>query len=1115
MENPQTLQNGTVLAGEYIIEDVLGAGGFGITYSAAETALNRKVAIKEYFPCDFAQREGGRKITPKTLEWRRDYVWGLERFIEEAQTLAKFNHDNIVRVFRVFRENNSAYIVLHLEEGLDFGSWLNTLGVAPGQQEIDAIASPLLNALEVIHQSNFLHRDIAPDNIIIRKDGTPVLIDFGSARPELTHGNKTVSALVKPGYSPYEQYAVTSQDQGPWTDIYSLGGTLYQAVTGMRPPDAPTRMVRDDLAPAAQCAQGRYRQNFLSAIDHALRMAIEDRPQSVKEWRAHFAGRKDIISKQEAQAQAVPLQHNLPLPQDISEPLILSPADALPEIALPQNNEPGNEQSHDAVNGLQNGSHDVGPNGGDSLNHRVEHNGADLPDEEMALNGSDPLNNVSPNGAEPSSEHSSNAYPSLVYPQNSSSQNEKAERDPGFSEKAQDHHTTDGQARSNNAGNPGSSSNNVEIQAVPAVAAVAGLGAVAHDYAREQEQFLPPEMLTQDAASHDAASQDAASHEDADDEDQREHDLSEGHDAQVVPATEAAIDYNKTAKIEDTDTPPAVNLDLVAMRKQSKSKQSETNDKPLDAEALEKESISAQQEGGDAAQPSSKAVIENKDEPLMLGHKEETRAMQQRRRARPRGLVSALSQMMKGERDGNDGDDDPTPPSGPTGGRAKSNGAASPNKDDEKGADFARLEKQRKAEQALADKLAKAERAKAKKEARQKLKQEKAKKAELALEKKARKREEKEKRKADILASKEQAAAAKAAKKRYSLSGRQGAVSLAIQFVIAVGFASAIVYIQGGVPNLPGNPLGFSSKASTSPQLLRTFAGHRGDVSSIAFSQDGKTIISGSYDRTIKLWSSKSGTLLRSIDAQEEGIYAIAVSRSRIASADAGGKVKLWDADTGEKISATKSHLGLIWAVTFAGDDNRIISAGQDRTLKLWNSATSNAPEYAFRGHSNAVHAVAFSPKGNYFASGGADKTLKLWNMRTRRLVRTYRGHRDYIGAIAIAPNGRMIASGSYDKTIKIWASHKRRVLRTLRGHKGRVIAVAFSPDGRYLASGSEDKTIKIWDTRRGKLLYSYQGHYGAVSSVAFSPNGRQIISSSTDQTIKLWSVPIEVAATS
>jgi serine/threonine protein kinase len=282
--NLLALPEGTVLVGDYRIRRVLGTGGFGITYLADEQALGRLVTIKEYFPAEFAARRR-QSAAPRSRDVVDDYRWGLDRFIEEAQTLARFDHPNIVRVHRYFRANDTAYMVLKFEEGGSFKAWLKDLKRPPQQSELDKTVAPLLDALEIIHDANFLHRDIAPDNIMVRKDGTPVLIDFGSARGALASQSRTVSALVKPGYSPYEQYATSGANQGPWTDMYALAATLYHAIAGKRPPDAPSRVVKDEYVPAREAALGSYRHGFLDAIDTALRIEIGERPQRIAEWR--------------------------------------------------------------------------------------------------------------------------------------------------------------------------------------------------------------------------------------------------------------------------------------------------------------------------------------------------------------------------------------------------------------------------------------------------------------------------------------------------------------------------------------------------------------------------------------------------------------------------------------------------------------------------------------------------------------------------------------------------------------------------------------------------------------------------------------------------------------
>lgn len=288
MSDLVALRPGTILAEDYRIEKVLGAGGFGITYLAEEIPLARLVTIKEYFPIDFAARDAAEDVVPRSRDSEGDYSWGLDRFLAEAQTLARFTHPNIVRVYRYFLARNTGYIVLHYEDGTSLKGWLRNLGRAPRQPELDRILEPLLGALETVHAADYLHRDIAPDNIMIRRDGEPVLIDFGSARGDIAKHSKTISALVKPGYSPFEQYATTSRQQGPWTDIYSLGATLYEAITGRRPPDSPSRLVADELIPPGDAALSSYRPGFLTAIGKALKLDVGERPKSVAEWRAEL-----------------------------------------------------------------------------------------------------------------------------------------------------------------------------------------------------------------------------------------------------------------------------------------------------------------------------------------------------------------------------------------------------------------------------------------------------------------------------------------------------------------------------------------------------------------------------------------------------------------------------------------------------------------------------------------------------------------------------------------------------------------------------------------------------------------------------------------------------------
>jgi serine/threonine protein kinase len=269
----------------YRVERVIGSGGFGITYEVEDIKLRTRVALKEYYPEEFGNRDATMSVRPKSEQHRKTFEWGRSSFLQEAQTLARFKHPSIVRVTRVFEALSTAYMVMDFETGEPLAVWLKNLGRSPTQAELDCIAAPLLDALEIMHAADFLHRDIAPDNIIVRADGTPVLLDFGAARRAVAEMSRALTGIVKAGYSPQEQYATDSRLQGPWSDIYAFGATFYWAVTGKHPEEATLRVSDDRLKPAGVAAVGDYRPGFLSAIDACLKVRPSERPQSVSQVR--------------------------------------------------------------------------------------------------------------------------------------------------------------------------------------------------------------------------------------------------------------------------------------------------------------------------------------------------------------------------------------------------------------------------------------------------------------------------------------------------------------------------------------------------------------------------------------------------------------------------------------------------------------------------------------------------------------------------------------------------------------------------------------------------------------------------------------------------------------
>ena len=275
---------------EYRLESVLGAGGFGITYLAFDTNLEKRVAIKEYLPSSVAVRNGT-TVLPTSAGQEHDYRWGLERFIQESRTLARFTHPHIVRVNRFFEANGTGYMVMDYEDGEPLKTYLQR-NPFPAEAALKALMAPLLDGLEKVHAAGFLHRDIKPDNIFVRKDGAAVLIDFGSARQAVGGTVQALTTIVSPGYAPFEQYT-TSAEQGPWSDIYSLAGVLYFAVTGQSPPDAISRMKADTLAQGLGTARMRYSASLVDAIGWGLALEEANRPRSVGEWREALFGQRN------------------------------------------------------------------------------------------------------------------------------------------------------------------------------------------------------------------------------------------------------------------------------------------------------------------------------------------------------------------------------------------------------------------------------------------------------------------------------------------------------------------------------------------------------------------------------------------------------------------------------------------------------------------------------------------------------------------------------------------------------------------------------------------------------------------------------------------------------
>jgi hypothetical protein len=289
----RALPEGTRLA-EFELLRVLGAGGFGIVYLARDHTLLRQVAIKEYLPGQFARREADGTVTARSEADRSTLAMGLRSFLREARLLAGFDHPALVKVLRFWEANGTAYIAMPYYAGRTLKDARRAMPAPPDERWLRALLDPLLAALEVLHAADVCHRDLSPDNVLLLEDGRPLLLDFGSARLVLGDRTQALTAVFKPSFAAIEQYGETpGLRQGPWTDLYALGGVVHFLITGAPPTPAAVRAVHDGAPHAllASAAALGYSPAFMQAIDWALRVRPDDRPASVPAFRAALEGR--------------------------------------------------------------------------------------------------------------------------------------------------------------------------------------------------------------------------------------------------------------------------------------------------------------------------------------------------------------------------------------------------------------------------------------------------------------------------------------------------------------------------------------------------------------------------------------------------------------------------------------------------------------------------------------------------------------------------------------------------------------------------------------------------------------------------------------------------------
>ncbi len=854
MNYPLALKNGTILAQDYQIEGILGAGGSGITYIAKEISLDRNIAIKEYFPSDFAIRGGDSEVCAKTEADEEDYTWGLDRFIDEAQTLAKFDHGNIVRVFRYFQTHNTAYMVLKFEEGQNFKAWLEEKDRPPSQQELDNIVTPLLNALELIHEDDFLHRDIAPDNIMIRQDGTPVLIDFGSARRVITSRPKTVSALIKPGYSPFEQYAMTGKDQGPWTDIYSLAATLYHAVTGKRPTDSPTRMVGDELIPAAKAAKPGFRKQFLKAIDSAMKLKTRARPQTIAEWREQLFATSPLPKTRKIK------KAEKPAPVKATKAPEKQKQEITPQIDL-----------EETVSRKETTARPISNNA--LLNKSL---------------------------LQKSSRYMRRAFIKFLA-----------------------------------------------------------------EYARPEKN----------------------------------------KDLQEAGSLISRLgEMRQNSKAEKTLEEQIGEMQQKALQEVENSKKKKSN--------FIKKILSTPHE--EETEPKAPPAPNKSFEPQELTKRDKAKDSPEEKTTIVQYAQKLVTVRLKRQKI----DVEPGPT---TLARAK-----------------------------IRDKH---------KEADKPPKKKKMSKFSIAL--------------------------------------------LTMQMLMIIAIVLPVVYLF----NLSDNSITTGSTGDSATGLIKTLRGHKRNVSAIAFTNNGATLVSSGFDNNVRIWNVRSGSQTKLLSAHRSDVNAIDIHNGKVISADTRGEIVLWDLKTGKALKNFQGHNASVSSVVFSGTDKKFFSSSTDNKIKFWYTANTRKEQYIFRAHNNPIRKIIYSHKKRFLASASASKEIKLWNLETGRVLRRYNGHEGGVNTIAFSTSGNFLASGGF-KNVKIWSTRSRRLRTAIHAHEGNVTSIAFSPNGQWIATAGEDHLVKIWNRKSGKLLKAFNGHTGSISTLAFTPDGKKLASGGQDATIRLWKVP-------
>jgi serine/threonine protein kinase len=316
VDSPSALAVGTRL-GEFELLRLLGVGGFGIVYLAFDHALEREVAVKEYMPASLVGRTETMHVSLRSQSDAEVFALGLRSFVNEAKLLARFDHPSLLKVYRFWEANGTAYMAMPVLRGRTLKEIRHEMGGAPEEAWLRTMLMQLLGAIEKLHSEGVYHRDIAPDNIQIEPDGRPVLMDFGAARRVLSDKSQALTAILKPAYAPIEQYGEAgSVKQGPWTDLYALGATLHYMLLARPPAPATTRTVHDEGTDLTAEHLPGCSQALLDTIDWMLCPRPVDRPQSVAQLREVLTGQRKPPARRTPEAPPTAWERTSVLPQD-------------------------------------------------------------------------------------------------------------------------------------------------------------------------------------------------------------------------------------------------------------------------------------------------------------------------------------------------------------------------------------------------------------------------------------------------------------------------------------------------------------------------------------------------------------------------------------------------------------------------------------------------------------------------------------------------------------------------------------------------------------------------------------------------------------------------------